>query len=475
MNILFLILPITGMILSLMVGTIGMTYVQLLLSLSVLLLAIYVLYAGSYGTFAYSLLLVDPLNLLLLVTVSILEFFIALYAFWYVRKEINQGISKKKFRSYYFWKNAFIFSMMLSVLSNNIGLYWVGLEATTLTTAFLISFYRNKESYEAAWKYVIMCSIGITIGLFSIVVLYFSSSSIYGYSLKALSFSDLLNMASFLQKETLFLSFILALVGFGTKVGFVPMHSWLPDAHSQAPSPISALLSGVLLNTALLGVLRFYQLGVKAGITNVRYFLLLFGLITLVSAGFLMLRQREYKRLFAYSSMENMGLITAGLAAGGYGVMGAALHILFHALSKGVLFMLAGNLLLYFHTRRTDQINGLFFRARKTAFLLIFATASIVGLPPFATFISKFYILLGLFNASLAGGLISLFGIGLAVAAFLNQSLTMLLSKDEDLKPIEEERGLFLVPLMILFLLMMFSFGMPYAFSHLVGRLMHEV
>ena len=264
--LIILTLPAVALALSVFIDVLPMSYLQLVFS-SLVFASVMAVAAcfGSTTVFLGGFFFLDYVNLVILITVSTLELFVAFYSFGYVRTEIKSGISKRKFKFYYFWKNLFIFSMMVSIMSNNLGIYWTGLEATTLATALLVSFNRTKESFEATWKYVIMCSVGIAIGLFAIVILYFTTSSVYGESLKSLSFINIVEAGSMLDKNFLMLAFILALVGFGTKVGFAPMHNWLPDAHSQGPSPVSALLSGVLLNTALLGILRFYQINMAAG------------------------------------------------------------------------------------------------------------------------------------------------------------------------------------------------------------------
>lgn len=414
---LILAIPAAALILSFFFDTISMSYIQLGFS-SIVFLAVLSALFGFDATvpFLHGFFFVDPTNLIILITVSTLELFVAFYSFGYVRIEIKSGISKRKFKFYYFWKNLFIFSMMVSIMSNNLGLYWTGLEATTLATALLVSFNRTKESFEATWRYVIMCSVGIAIGLFAIVLLYFTTSSIYGESLKSLSFVDIVKAAPMLDKKFLMFSFILALVGFGTKVGFAPMHNWLPDAHSQGPSPVSALLSGVLLNTALLGILRFYQINASAGIYYPKYFLIGFGLFTILVSAFSIIRQSDYKRLFAFSSMENMGLISLGFGIGGIAAMGSLLQIFFHALNKGLLFLSSGNILAATHERDISKVRGLSRMLPVTGFVLLLGAAGISGMPPFAMFIGEIYIIAGIFKNSF---LLGFFVLALLVFIFI--------------------------------------------------------
>lgn len=402
---LVLILPAIALIFSVFTDVLLMSYLQLIISILVfLMVAAIALSFHSITTFFGGVFFIDYINLVILITVSTLELFVAFYSFGYVRTEIKHGLSKRKFKFYYFWKNLFVFSMMVSILSNNLGIYWTGLEATTLATALLVSFNRTKESFEATWKYVIMCSVGIAIGLFAIVILYFTTSSIYGESLKSLSFINIMQVSNKLDKNFLMLSFILALVGFGTKVGFAPMHNWLPDAHSQGPSPVSALLSGVLLNTALLGILRFYQINVSAGIYYPRYFLIGFGLLTIFVSALSIIKQADYKRLFAFSSMENMGLIALGFGIGGIAVIGSLFQILFHALNKGSLFLSSGNVLAVTHERKIEKIRGLSKNFPITGLMLLFGVMGISGMPPFAMFLGEFYIMVGVFKANILLG-----------------------------------------------------------------------
>jgi hydrogenase-4 component F len=207
-----------------------------------------------------------------------------------------------------------------------------------------------------------------------------------------------------LDKNFLMLAFLLALVGFGTKVGFAPMHNWLPDAHSQGPSPVSALLSGVLLNTALLGILRFYQINGAAGIYYPRYFLIGFGFFTILVSAFSVIKQTDYKRLFAFSSMENMGIIALGFGIGGIAVIGSLLQIFFHALNKGLLFLSSGNVLAATHERRIDKIRSLSKNFPVTALVLLFGVMGISGMPPFAMFLGEIYIMTGVFRSNILLG-----------------------------------------------------------------------
>lgn len=472
---LLLILPALACALSLALNVLAMSFVQIAVSFMVCLIAFGLLADPGVVLFGRGLFVLDPVNSVILITVSVLEFLVALYAFGYIRSEVGRGLSKRKFKLYYFWKNLFILSMMVSVLANNLGIYWIGLEATTLATVFLVAFYRNRESYEASWKYVITCSTGIAIGLFAVVVLYFSTSGIYGDSMKALSFYDILAAVDGLDKNLLILAFILAVVGFGTKAGLAPMHGWLPDAHSHAPSPVSSLLSGVLLNVALLGVLRFYQINLKAGNETVRYFLLFFGILTLLFASISTLKQKEYKRLFAYSSMEHMGLITLGIGFGGISVLGAVLHILFHAINKGILFLSAGNILAVFYQKEMRRVKGLLKSMPATATMLILGTAGISGVPPFSIFLSKFFILLGVFRVNLWAGVLILILVALVFTGMLYQVLSMLLGESAEKKEGDIHALMVYAPMLMLFISIAMLFYLPHQFVNVLDLAVHEL
>ena len=481
-ELLILILPAAALIVSIFADVLWMSYLQL--AVSVLVFCAVVAIALSFNSitiFLGGFFFVDYINLVILITVSTLELFVAFYSFGYVRTEIAGGISKRKFKFYYFWKNLFVFSMMVSILSNNLGIYWTGLEATTLATALLVSFNRTKESFEATWKYVIMCSVGIAIGLFAIVMLYFTTSQIYGESLKSLSFINIMHAGSKLDKNFLMLAFILALVGFGTKVGFAPMHNWLPDAHSQGPSPVSALLSGVLLNTALLGILRFYQINGAAGIYYPRYFLIGFGFFTILVSAFSIIKQTDYKRLFAFSSMENMGIIALGFGIGGIAVIGSLLQIFFHALNKGLLFLSSGNVLAVTHERKIEKIRNLSKNFPITGLVLLFGVMGISGMPPFAMFLGEIYIMTGVFRSNIILGFlvfillififIGLFGKILKMYAGNNDN-------DERADELQSENAahpfMIYVPLILLLVSSLLLFYIPSQFLNIVKSASYE-
>jgi hydrogenase-4 component F len=291
----------------------------------------------------------------------------------------------------------FLGTMSMVTLADHPIVLWIAIEATTLVSAPLIFVHRSKEALEATWKYVLICSVGIALALLGC---FFITLSIDIAEVDiSLSFSSLNQVAAQLDPMWLKVGFIFVVIGFGTKMGLAPMHTWLPDAHSQAPSSASALLSGALLNCAFLGVYKVHTLMYLAGLGEFSGNILIgFGLFSMFVAGIFILRQPDYKRMLAYSSIENMGIIAFGVGIGGFALYGAILHMIHHSLIKSSLFLSAGNILTGFHTKFVDRIGGLLKYFPKT-FLSFFAGfVGISGLPPFGIFISELFILIGAFQ-----------------------------------------------------------------------------
>jgi hydrogenase-4 component F len=284
----------------------------------------------------------------------------------------------------------FLASMSLVILSRNFGLQWVAVEATTLASAPLIYFHRHRRSLEAAWKYLLICSVGIALALLGVFCLAQAATGVVG----RLEIEALTARAGALEKHWLELAFIFLLVGYGTKMGLAPMHTWLPDAHSEAPSPVSALLSGALLNCAFLGILRIQQVAWAAGHGAFgQQLLVVFGLASMGLAGVFILRQADYKRMLAYSSVEHMGILALGVGLAGSGAFGALLHAVNHSLVKALLFMTAGNILWAYRTKRVVEVTGIGRRIPATGLLWMAGFLAIVGSPPFGMFLSEFTIL----------------------------------------------------------------------------------
>lgn len=338
---------------------------------------------------------IDSLSVYILFITALAFFLVSLYSISYFGEELRKKvITLNKLKLYYSLSNAFVFSMVLALTTQNMGVMWIAIEATTLASAFLVGFYNNKSSIEAAWKYLIICSVGIAFALLGIILLYYSSTVGLGSNkLLGLSWNYLLENASALDSSILKISFIFILIGFGTKVGFSPMHTWLPDAHSQAPSPVSALLSGVLLNTAMYGIIRVMSI-VNKSLQSSNYtgnLLLLLGLLSIGTSAVFVLVQQDYKRILAYSSIEHMGIIAIGLGiCTPVSIFAALYHTFNHAMTKSMLFISTGNVYLKYHTKKISGVKGLIKTMPFTGIAFLLGSFAITGMPPFGIFMSEF-------------------------------------------------------------------------------------
>jgi hydrogenase-4 component F len=292
----------------------------------------------------------------------------------------------------------FLSAMSLVIVSRHWGLMWVAVEATTLASAPLIYFHRSPKSLEATWKYLMICSVGIALALLGNFFLAVAARNCPG-GYQFLSIENLETHARQLDPKWLKAAFLLLLVGYGTKMGLAPLHTWLPDAHSEAPSMVSALLSGVLLNCAFLAILRSHSLLVKAGLGAFSQDLLvILGLLSMVLAGLFIINQMDYKRLLAYSSVEHMGILALGVGIGGIAGFGSMLHSVNHSVAKAMLFLAAGNTMAYFRTKSTLEARGILRVLPVTAVLWIVGLLAITGSPPFGAFLSEFAILKGMID-----------------------------------------------------------------------------
>src|ERR1035441_2864037 len=347
-----------------------------------------VLTAGRY-------LRADGLTSFFLISLGLIFALVLVYSSGYLRHVPEGRFSS--LRWFYGLVFLFLFTMVAVYLSANLGMMWIFVEATTLASALLVGFYNTEGAVEAGWKYLIVCTVGIAFALFGTIVLYLAAVKAGMSSAAALDWVSLMNAAPHLglDPHLLKLAFVFVIVGYGTKIGFVPMHSWLPDAHAEAPTPISALLSAVLLNCAMYAVMRYDAIVSRAaGPAFPHTLLLIFGVISMVVAGLLILVQRNLKRLMAYSSIEHMGIIAIGLGLGGpLGLFGALLHTFNHSVAKSLLFFSAGNIRHNLGTLRIDEINGISHTMPQTSAALVIGGLAIVGLPPFSLFVSEFAIL----------------------------------------------------------------------------------
>lgn len=321
-----------------------------------------------------------------------------LVSYHYLDVEIRKGIlSLRQIRLYMLSVPLFVLSMLVAIFANNVGLLWVALEATTLSTTMLVSFYGKKSSMEAAWKYIMLCSTGIALGLFGILVMGYAGSGAGLHEAEAFRINFLSEVAPSMNPGIVMWAFVFLFIGFGTKIGLVPMHTWLPDAHSKTPAPVSAMLSGILLNVAFFTLLRFKSivdqtLG-SSDWTN--QFFLLFGVLTIMLPAVILLIQRNYKRMLAYHSVEHMGIMAFLVGLGPVGMVGFTVHMIGHALSKSTLFFGAGELLQRFESTKFHLVHDVMRRAPRTGFLFLVAALFLIAVPPTGLFLSEF-VLVGL-------------------------------------------------------------------------------
>ena len=343
----------------------------------------------------------DGLTLLFLAGLAFVLLVTLLYSVNYLRHVPIGRFSSPRW--FYCLTFLFVFAMLASYLAENLGLLWITMEATTLASALLVGFYNTGGAVEAGWKYLIVCTVGIAFALFGTIALYLAAVRSGIASPAALDWTVLMNAGPELGRVSSLvkLGFVFVAVGYGTKVGFIPMHSWLPDAHAEAPSPISAMLSAALLNCAMYALLRYDAITSHAiGSSFSHTMLLIFGCLSLVGASLLMIVQRDLKRLFAYSSVEHMGMVATGIGIGvPLGLYGALLHTFSHSAAKSLLFFVAGNVRQNFGTLKLDRIRGMARDQRWTSVFLVIGIMAIVGLPPFSLFISEFAILSAAFGS----------------------------------------------------------------------------
>ena len=333
-----------------------------------------------------NLFITDDLNKIFLMVLSVVFLAVTIYNNGYMKDETA---SDKKLRHYSYAVLFFILSMTGTILSSNLGISWVSIEATTLASAYLIYFHKTKHSIEAAWKYVFICSIGIALAFAGIILLTISTGD-----LNSLYFTDLYNNAQTFNIFWLKLAFVFILFGIGTKMGLAPVHFWLPDAHAQSPSPISALLSATLLNCAFFIILKVYKILVIASCNGwAKVMLFAMGFLSLFIASVFIYHINNYKRMLAYSSIENMGILAIGTALGGAGTIAAVIHLIGHSFIKASFFMTSGNILKIYDTKKIKSVTGLMSVDKKTGWLWILSFLGISAFPPSVLFISEFLIL----------------------------------------------------------------------------------
>ena len=345
---------------------------------------------------------VDAFNVYLIALTSFVGMTTSIFSRPYMAHELElKRVTPRRMRLYHGSFQGFLFTMLLSLSTNNLGVLWVALEGATLATVLLVSLYRTRESIEAAWKYFILCGVGIAQALFGTVLLFFAAARVVPDPERALQWSVLYEHSAQLEPVVVAIAFIFLLIGYGTKVGLVPLHNWLPDAHSEGPTPMSAVLSGLLLNVALYAVVRIKMIVDGALATGAVHdpqlagkLMMGFGLLSFIVAGLFLHRQKDIKRLFSYSSIEHMGLMTFAFGLGGpLATFGALLHMTVHSLTKSAIFVTVGHASQIAGTQRIDQIRGLIRTQPVVGWGLLVGSIAIAGFPPFGVFTSEFLLL----------------------------------------------------------------------------------
>ncbi|AOV17301.1 hydrogenase 4 subunit F [Acidihalobacter aeolianus] len=343
---------------------------------------------------------VDDFSVFLVVLTAFVGLTTAIFSRPYMQHVLHTRLTGPYgLRLYHAMYQSFLFTMLLALTTNNLGVLWVAVEGATLSTVMLVSLYRTPEAVEAAWKYFILCGVGIALALFGTVLVYYAAQHVLPHPAQGLNWSVLNAHRAQLQPAVMSIAFVFLLIGYGTKVGLVPMHQWLPDAHSEGPTPISAILSGLLLNVALYAVVRFKML-VDGSLAHTSHphlaglLMMGFGLVSFLVAGLFLHRQRDVKRLFSYSSIEHMGLMTFGFGLGGpLATFAALLHMLVHSLTKSAIFVTVGHATHLAGTQSIEHIRGLLRAQPGIGWPFLLGVAAIAGFPPFGIFTSEFLLL----------------------------------------------------------------------------------
>jgi hydrogenase-4 component F len=365
------------------------------------------------------LLIVDDFNIYLVTLTTFVGFTTSVFSATYIAHELESGRLTPAFlRFYHALYQAMIAAMNVALLANNVGLMWVGVEVATLSTVMMVGIYRTPEAIEAAWKYFILGSVGIGLAFFGTILVYLVGQEVLGEGLPAMAWDLLVTNSAKLDSKLLSLAFVFLLVGYGTKVGLAPFHAWLPDAHAEGPTPISAVLSGLLLNVALYALLRFKMvLAANPTTLDVGAIMVALGLISILFAAFMLYRRRDIKRLFAYSSIEHMGIATFAFGIGGpLANFAGLLHMTMHSLTKSAIFFAVGHVAQVKGTQRIADIGGLSVTHPVLAVGFTLGALAIAGLPPFGVFTSEFMLVTSSFprhpllTVALVFGLLIAFG-----------------------------------------------------------------
>lgn len=479
---LIIITPIIGGILAYILsyrfgntrGTEAVALLGAVLSFMFTVIAIIGLDGSQSVSAVWGLLYMDRLSAFFTLITTLVASVVFLYSIEYIRKEVERGtVPKGRIGIYYTLLSFFLAAMVMATLASNLILMWGAIEATTLASTFLISFYNDHQSVEAAWKFFLINSVGIAVALSGILTLGYaltSSGGVVNFNIPSLLIAFAKTSANPILLK---LAFAIILIGYGTKVGIVPMHTWLPDAHGQAPTPVSALLSGVLLNIAFYGILRIYQLisGSSGPAAFASTLLIFFGLISMIIGALRLYHQSNIKRMLAYSSIENMGIALLALGIGGtLGIIAVFLQIIAHSFAKPLAFMVSGAMALEYETKDISQITGVAQAMPVFGFILILTLVGVTGSLPFASFLSE----LVLIGATLSAGkiIITALIILIALVAFatmLYRGLGMAYGKKPDrLKKFAPGRAIMLAIAILLVMSICLTIITPYLFPWLI-------
>ncbi len=405
---------------------------------------------------------IDPLNVFLVTLTAFVSLTTAIFSRPYMRIEQDHGkMTPPRMRLYHSMYQLFSFTMLLGFTTNNLGIVWVAMEAATLTTVLLVSVYRTTASLEAAWKYFILCGVGIAQALFGTILLYMAADKVLGPENATLLWTNLNDIKGQLDPNIISLAFVFLLIGYGTKIGMVPLHSWLPDAHAEGPTPVSAVLSGLLLNVAMYAVLRCKVLTDGALGSNMAGQLMMgFGLLSVTVAAFFLSRQKDVKRMFSYSSIEHMGMITFAFGMGGpVANFAGLLHMTVHSLVKSAIFFTVGHATQKAGTQVMSEIRGLIKVNPTVGWGLMLGVMAILGMPPFGVFASEFLILTTAMREQPWAAPFLFLALGVAFASILIRVLPMVFG-DTTLKPLAHPPAL--VPVFVhLMLALVFGLYIP--------------
>jgi hydrogenase-4 component F len=367
-------------------------------------------------------LIVDDLNVVFILLSTFVAFTTSVFSRSYIGHELETGrLTPIYLRFYHAMYQVLMFGMNLALLSNNLGLMWVAVELATLTTVLMVGIYRTEAALEAAWKYFLLGSVGIALALFGTILVYLAARAVVGEGLDAMAWSVLVQKAAGCDPALLNLAFLFLLLGYGTKVGLVPLHAWLPDAHAEGPTPISAVLSGLLLNVALFAILRFKSImSANPEALAPGPLMVSLGLVSVVFAAFMLYRRQDIKRLFAYSSIEHMGIITFAFGMGGpLANFAGLLHMTLHSLTKSAIFFCVGHIAQVKGTQQMQEIRGLTVSHPVLGWGLVVGVVAIAGLPPLGLFMTEFLIVTSTFSRAPVLAIILGLGILVALGALL--------------------------------------------------------